>query len=32
MPSVTVRISKGTRNTLRDLAVKSGVSMQTIID
>jgi predicted transcriptional regulator len=32
MPSATVRISKGTRDTLRDLAVKSGESMQTIID
>ncbi len=32
MPSATVRISKGTRETLRDLAVKSGESMQTIID
>ena len=32
MPSATVRISKGTRDTLRDLAIKSGESMQTIID
>jgi predicted transcriptional regulator len=32
MPSATVRISKGTRDTLRDLAVKSEESMQTIID
>jgi predicted transcriptional regulator len=32
MPSATVRVSKGTRDTLRDLAVKSGESMQTIID
>ena len=32
MPSATVRISKGTRETLRDLAAKSGESMQTIID
>jgi predicted transcriptional regulator len=32
MPSATVRISKGTRDTLRDLAAKSGESMQTIID
>jgi hypothetical protein len=32
MPSATVRISKGTRETLRDLAAKSGESMQTIMD
>ncbi len=32
MPSATVRISKGTRDTLRALAVKSEESMQTIID
>jgi len=32
MPSTTVRISKGTRETLRDLAAKSGESMHTIID
>ena len=32
MPSATVRISKGTRDTLRDLAIKSEESMQTIID
>ena len=32
MPSATVRISKGTRDTLRDLAIRSGESMQTIID
>jgi hypothetical protein len=32
MPSATVRISQGTRDTLRDLAASSGVSMQTIID
>ena len=32
MPSATVRISKGTRETLRDLAAKSGESMHTIID
>jgi hypothetical protein len=32
MPSATVRISKGTRDTLRDLAAKSEESMQTIID
>ena len=32
MPSATVRISKGTRDTLRNLAAQSGESMQTIID
>ena len=32
MPSLTVRISKGTRDILRELAAKSGESMQTIID
>jgi predicted transcriptional regulator len=32
MPSATVRISKGTRETLRDLAAKAGESMQTIMD
>jgi len=32
MPIATVRISKGTKDTLRDLAVTSGESMQTIID
>lgn len=32
MSSTTVKISKGTRDTVWDLAVKSGESMQTIID
>lgn len=32
MPSATVRISRETRDTLRNLAASSGESMQTIID
>lgn len=32
MPSATVRISKGTRDMLRNLAARSGESMQTILD
>jgi predicted transcriptional regulator len=32
VPSATVRISKETRDTLRNLAARSGESMQTIID
>lgn len=32
MPSATVRISKVTWDTLRNLAARSGESMQTIID
>jgi hypothetical protein len=32
VPSATVRISKVTRDTLRNLAARSGESMQTIID